>query len=97
MIVLALMLALAGQTTSLPTPVEDRTPSTTAVRLSATAPAPTAAEERQAGRRLVCRNENVTGSRFPVRRCRPAELTPQEQALAADQLRRQQTIAWSPE
>jgi hypothetical protein len=33
MIVLALMLALAGQTTSLPTPVEDRTPSTTAVRL----------------------------------------------------------------
>ncbi len=97
MIVFALTLALAGQATSLPIATEDRAPAAAPARLSEAAPEATRAEERQAGRRLVCRNENITGSRFPVRRCRPADLTPQEQALAADQLRRQQTIAWSPE
>lgn len=53
----------------------------------------TAAETARAGRPLICRNETVVGSRFPVRRCRPANLTPEERAQAADQLRRQQSVA----
>lgn len=95
MIILALALALSGQTGSLPLPADSSAvPVQEAVETTATNVRPngTAAEERRAGRPLVCRNETVLGSRFPVRRCRPADLTPEERALAADQLRRQQTL-----
>jgi hypothetical protein len=103
MIILASLLALSGQATTLPLPTgsapvsiqeageavaqEADQATTTAARTNGTT-----AEERRAGRPLVCRNETVLGSRFPVRRCRPADLTPEERALAADQLRRQQVL-----
>ncbi|MFN7129283.1 MAG: hypothetical protein ACK4OJ_09485 [Brevundimonas sp.] len=95
MIVFAFALILSGQSTTLPlpadastVPAQENTQETTAARSNGTA-----AEERRAGRPLICRDEPVIGSRFPVRRCRPANLTPEERALAADQLRRQQTVA----
>lgn len=95
MIIFVFALALSGQTTSLPLPVAPSTPSQQPAvpRVVEAADASgSESEERRAGRPLVCRNETVLGSRFPVRRCRPANLTPQERALAADQLRRQQTL-----
>lgn len=96
MIVIALTLALSGQTTTLPLPTDvSEPPVRTAEAAQTVRSEGTAAEERRAGRPLVCRNEPVLGSRFPVRRCRPADLTPEERALAADQLRRQQTVAWN--
>ncbi|MBA4807823.1 hypothetical protein [Brevundimonas sp.] len=95
MIILAFALLLSGQSTALPlpadaaaVPVQQAAPDA----LESTQSNGTAAEERRAGRRLICRDEPVLGSRFPVRRCRPADLTPEERALAADQLRRQQTV-----
>jgi hypothetical protein len=91
MIILAFALALSGQTATLPLPTDSSAvPVQTAEATTAARSNGTAAEERRAGRPLVCRNEPVVGSRFPVRRCRPADLTPEERALAADQLRRQQ-------
>ncbi|WAC59407.1 hypothetical protein [Brevundimonas sp. SL130] len=91
MIIIAFALALSGQTTTPPLPTDSSAvPIQTAEATTATPSNGTAAEERRAGRPLVCRNEPVVGSRFPVRRCRPADLTPEERALAADQLRRQQ-------
>ena len=97
MIIFVVALALSGQTASLPLPTASSTPSvqpaTTGVVEVASADANgSETEERRAGRPVICRNETVLGSRFPVRRCRPADLTPQERALAADQLRRQQTL-----
>ena len=56
----------------------------------------TAREERQAGVELTCRMEPVIGSRFPVRRCRPANDTPQAQNAAADELRRVQKLREIP-
>jgi hypothetical protein len=91
MIILAFALTLSGQAAALPLPTESSAvPVQTAEATTAARSNGTAAEERRAGRPLVCRNEPVVGSRFPVRRCRPADLTPEERALAADQLRRQQ-------
>lgn len=95
MIIFVVALALSGQTASLPLPAAPSTPSLPPAvpRVVEAADASgSESEERRAGRPLVCRNETVLGSRFPVRRCRPANLTPQERALAADQLRRQQTL-----
>lgn len=95
MIAFATALMFAVQAHTLPLAVEDRAPNVPPAQpqqASATGTA-TQAEEERAGRPLVCRDEPVIGSRFPVRRCRPANLTPQERALAADQLRRQQTVA----
>ena len=94
MIILASLLALSGQATPLASPTGSPPVSIQEAGEATTAAARangTTAEERRAGRPLVCRNETVLGSRFPVRRCRPADLTPEERALAADQLRRQQT------
>jgi len=92
LIIFALALALSGQAATLPLPSgSSAVPVQAAEATTTTRPNGTAAEERRAGRPLVCRNEPVVGSRFPVRRCRPADLTPEERALAADQLRRQQT------
>jgi hypothetical protein len=96
MIIFAIALALSGQTASLPLPAASSTPSVQPAtpRVVEDANADTngsETEERRAGRPLICRNETVLGSRFPVRRCRPADLTPEERALAADQLRRQQS------
>ena len=95
MIALATALMIAVQAHALPLAAEDRAPNTPSAQAqqASTAGAATQAEEERAGRPLVCRDEPVIGSRFPVRRCRPANLTPQERALAADQLRRQQTVA----
>lgn len=91
MIIIALAFALSGQTATLPLPADSpAVPVQTAEATTTARSNGTAAEERRAGRPLVCRNEPVLGSRFPVRRCRPADLTPEERALAADQLRRQQ-------
>lgn len=97
MIIFVVALALSGQTASLPLPAAPSTPALQpavprVVEVQATDTSGSESEERRAGRPLVCRNETVLGSRFPVRRCRPANLTPQERALAADQLRRQQTL-----
>lgn len=93
MIIFAIALAILDQTTTLPLPADaSEPPVRTAEAAQALRSEGTAAEERRAGRPLVCRNEPVLGSRFPVRRCRPADLTPEERALAADQLRRQQTV-----
>lgn len=83
-------LLIAQDVSSTPPANVDRPPATEIPAV--TVRAATAAEEARAGRRLVCRNETVLGSRFPVRRCRPADQTPQERALAADQLRRQQSV-----
>ncbi|WAC59406.1 hypothetical protein [Brevundimonas sp. SL130] len=96
MIIFVVAIALYSQAASLPLPATSSAPSAqpTAPRVVEVATADTngsEAEERRAGRRLICRNEPVVGSRFPVRRCRPADLTPEERALAADQLRRQQS------
>jgi hypothetical protein len=95
MIIFVVALALSGQTANLPLPVASSTPSVQPATPSGDEVTSAVAngsetEERRAGRPLTCRNETVLGSRFPVRRCRPADLTPQERALAADQLRRQQ-------
>ena len=87
-------LAIAGQSATLPLPAEARAPDAAPrVQLAEAQPVATAREEQRAGRPLVCLNETVTGSRFPVRRCRPADLTPQERAAAADQLRKMQAVA----
>jgi len=84
------LLAFAFQSASLPLPAEARAP-------EASAPlAATAREERQAGRALTCSMEAITGSRFPVRRCRPAALSPQEEAAASDELRRVQILREVP-
>lgn len=93
MMIFALAFALSGQAATLPLPAgSSSAPVQTAQATTDERSSGTATEERRAGRPLVCRNETVLGSRFPVRRCRPANLTPQERALAADQLRRQQTL-----
>lgn len=97
MITFVVALALSGQTASLPLPAAPSTPALQpavprVVEVQAADASGSENEERRAGRPLICRNETVLGSRFPVRRCRPANLTPQERALAADQLRRQQTL-----
>lgn len=97
MIIFVVALALFSQTASLPLPVASSTPPVQPAKPSGDEVTSAVAngsesEERRAGRPLICRNETVLGSRFPVRRCRPADLTPEERALAADQLRRQQTL-----
>jgi len=97
MIIFVVALALSGQTASPPLPAASSTPTVQpaaprALEVASADANGSETEERRAGRPLICRNETVLGSRFPVRRCRPADLTPQERALAADQLRRQQTL-----
>jgi hypothetical protein len=96
MIIFVVALALSGQTASLPLPTASSPPSVQpatprVVEVTSAVANGSESEERRAGRPLICRNETVLGSRFPVRRCRPANLTPEERALAADQLRRQQS------
>lgn len=93
MIIFAIALAILDQTTTLPLPADAAAPSVQPATPRAVELANangSEAEERRAGRSLICRNEPVLGSRFPVRRCRPADMTPEERALAADQLRKQQ-------
>ena len=64
------------------------TPSSTAQAATAPAgpaPASTPAAERP---RLICTNEQVTGSRFPIRRCRTARQTTVEREESQDMLNR---------
>lgn len=89
-ILTAIVFATFYQASALPLSTEARAPVRPALLTA------TAREERQAGRELVCRMEPVIGSRLPVRRCRPAHLTPQEQAAAADELRRVQIMRELP-
>lgn len=42
------------------------------------------------GDRLICSNTQVTGTRFPIRRCRTAEQISLERIEAQEELRRQQ-------
>jgi hypothetical protein len=56
----------------------------------------TAREEAQAGTELVCKMEQITGLRFPVRRCRPAQVAPNAANAVNDELRRVQILREVP-
>lgn len=62
-----------------------------------TAPAPeTPAAPPAAPPRMICRSEQVTGTRFPIRRCRQAGDTEAERAESQEMLRRMQGARTPP-
>ncbi|QTC90575.1 hypothetical protein [Brevundimonas goettingensis] len=65
-----------------------QTPGVEAPAGTASAAAPTPAEP--ARERLICTNEQVTGTRFPIRRCRTAAQIAADRVESQEMLRRQQ-------
>ncbi|GEM_PF-1368655 len=74
----------------MPAPAANETPA------AAEAVAPTTTAEPQQPR-MICRNEQVTGTRFPIRRCRSAVQTEAERAEGRDMLRRMQGARTPPQ
>ncbi len=86
----------AFQAHALPISSEDRAPDQPAPVRENASQSGTAREETQAGTELVCKMEQITGSRFPVRRCRPAQVAPNAANAVNDELRRVQILREVP-
>ena len=86
----------AFQAHALPISSEDRAPDQPAPVRENASQGGTAREETQAGTELVCKMEQITGSRFPVRRCRPAQVAPNAANAVNDELRRVQILREVP-
>lgn len=93
---LSLMATLvAGQQSQSLGAAEGLRPAPQPAQATAAAAPPTAAVEPTATRQ-ICRNVQITGTRFPVRQCRNAVQTEAERTEAREMLRRMQGSRTEP-
>lgn len=79
---------------AVPTPVVPVQAATETPSGAEATPTPPTAEPEKP--RMICRNEQVTGTRFPIRRCHSAHQTEAERAESQEMLRRMQGARTPP-